>query len=306
MRVVFAVLLVTGLFGSEASAQRLIERGQVTNPLWDQRDPVPEDAWRGVNAYGGWAAFGPYLIRDDDHRWHHEIGGFLELVRSPRTSLLVTTQIEFIADPHNEIDFNPRAIFWEEGIALTRRFARFDLQLGYYHRCKHDIDNLDRGEERSLVFGSLRGRAIAPLSGDIRPRDAYAAVSADVYTLRWEGREPSTFEDVAPDWERLLGSVDAMVHLRRPLVGPAVGLYVTAFGGLNVYSANTGFFNRVERLDRGYLHGGAAVGLSLRGRAELRLGLEYEYLPDTGIPAVPRGAHLLRLVVRTMPSLTVQ
>lgn len=305
MRAIIVVLLVAGCCASEALGQRLIERGQVTNPLWDQRDPVPEGAWRGLHMLGGWFAFGPYLAGDDDHAWHHEIGGFLELVRTPRTSLFVTTQIEFIADPHNEINFNPRAIFWEEGLVLTRRLSGFDLQVGYYHRCKHDIDNLELGTERSLIYGSLRGRAIVPLS-EARPHDAYAAVSADLYTHTWEGREPPAFEGFGTDWRRLLGTADATVHVRRPLAGPGVGVYATAFGGLNVYGANSGFFDRFAELRRVYPHGGVAAGLSLRGRATLRLGIEYEYLPDTGIPVAPRDAHLVRLVVRVTSPFAVQ
>lgn len=305
MRAVVIALLIVGGWTGEVSAQRLIERGQVTNPLWDQRDPVPAGVVRGLHAYGGWFVFGPYLAGDDDHAWHHEIGGFLELLRTPRTSLLVTTQIEFIADPHNEIDFNPRAIFWEEGLVLTRRLRGFDLQVGYYHRCKHDIDNLDLGVERSLVYGSLRGRAIVPLA-EARPHDAYAAVSADLYTLAWEGREPSAFEGLGTDWGRLLGSADAIVHVRRSLAGAGVGVYATAYGGLHVYGARDGFFDRFTRLRRAYPHGGVAAGLSLRGRATLRLGVEYEYLPDTGIPVIPRGAHLVRLVVRAASPFAVQ
>ena len=54
--------------------------------------------------------------------------------------------------------FNPRAIFWEEGVLAGFRLDEgIALQAGYIHRCKHDIDNLEitargREEQRTLIY----------------------------------------------------------------------------------------------------------------------------------------------------------
>lgn len=293
------ILLWSAGLPDTSEAQRLPDRHFITNPFWDARTSVEPDASQLVNSYGGWAAFGPYLTGDSDHAWHHEIGGFVELWRSHRTSLLVTTQIEFIADPNNEINFNPRAVLWEEGIVLTRRQNTFDWQVGYYHRCKHDIDNLAIGEQRASIFGSLRGRLILPARSD--ETDDYLALETNFYTIRQDARLPRVLESEGRNWNQLLASVGAQGFTRIGLPAATTDLYAQVRGRLSVLSANEGFFNRLSAVDQLRGSFGTAIGVSVRGRAEMRLGLEYEYSHDTGIPAVPTDAHLLRVVLRAHP-----
>ncbi len=300
---VIAMLVGVGS-ATPCEGQRLVDRGFVTNPMWDTEAAVDEGETRLINSYGGWAAFGPYVPSNDTHAWHHEIGGFIELRRSHRSSLLVTTQIEFVADPNNEISFNPRAVFWEEGIVYTRRTnAGFDWQLGYYHRCKHDVDNLERGTQRALIFGSVRSRAIIPL-GEANTSD-YVSIDADLYTIRQDARLPRVLEAEGRNWNQWLGSVGVQGFTQHS-VGEQTGLYASAFGRMVLISENEGFTNRFSAIEGVEGSMGASAGLALEGRATLRLGVEYEYQSDTGIPVEPQSAHLLRIVARAQPLAAVR
>lgn len=284
---------------SSVHAQRPAEGGALPTLSWEEpaADRV-EDERRWLSAFGGWITAGPYVVADRDHAWHHEIGGVLEIVRGAEWRLLATAQSTLIADPDNSIRFNPRANFWEEGLLFVQQFESFDLQLGYVHRCKHDVDNLALGEERALIFGSVLGRAVIPLSS--RPSDASVALQTDLYTALQDDRHPPALEGIGPDWNRLLGALHVDLHLRQPLPGPGVGVYFAPSGSILAYSQNEGFVDRFRAWDRARVNGGASAGLSVRGRAELRIGVEYTYLSDTAIPPRPRDAHLVRLSVQVL------
>lgn len=261
--------------------------GVESNPVW-------------LSAYGGWISTGPYLPAHRDHAWHHEIGGVLELVRGEAWSLLALAQTTLVADPNNSIRFNPRANFWEEGLLFVRRYEGFSLQLGYVHRCKHDIDNLDRGEQRAMISGSVLGRAFVPLSPG--PNGSYVAVQTDLYTTLQDARTPSALEEVDPNWEQLLGGIGLDVHLRRSLPWQGVDAYLAPSGGVLIFGRNDAFIGRFGTLEQIRGNGGASAGLSVRGRAELRMEMAYTYLSDTAIPARPQDAHLFRLAVQILSS----
>lgn len=291
----FSIVLLVGLVGlalQPASAQPLIERDVVLNPFWET-PTVAEGERRFVHSYGGWAGLATYAgLRDTDHQWNHQIGGFLELGRWGDTaSLLITTQIEFIADPNNDINFNPRAIFWEEGLLYTRRMGAGFWQLGYYHRCKHDIDNLSLGEERTLIYGSFKHRLLWPttLPG---AEDGYLAWTTDVYSIRQDTRTPPN--DQLPNVNQKLLSTGLQAHTRRA-TGEQSGLFATVYGNATLYSETTGFFDRFGSVKNVRAQGGVSAGLSVRGGAALRLAVTYEYLADTGIPVEPQDGHLLRI-----------
>lgn len=279
--------------GPEARAQRPGE-APVIPTLTTSEAPEAEGGTQWLSGYGGWTAFGPYVVADRDHAWYHELGGVLELVRGREWGLLATARSTLMADPDNSIRFNPRAVFWDEGLLFVRQFEGVDLHLGYVHRCKHDVDNLALGEERALIFGSVLGRAVVPLSS--RPSDSYLAVDANVYTARQDDRRPASSEELPPNWERLRGSMGSHLHLQRSLTS-TVGTYLNAGGSVVAYGDDEDA-GRFEGWAPVRFNGRVSAGLSLRGVVELRTGVEYAYLSDTGIPARPRDAHLVRLSVQ--------
>ncbi len=293
------VFIILILLPAAISAQRPAERNFLHNPLWNERHHVEEGESRYMNSFGGWGGFGNFgLRRDTHHLWHQDLGAFIELYRhSDRRSLVFTGQIEFIADPHNDINFNPRAIFWEEGFMYTWRGGDYFLQLGFYHRCKHDIDNLDRGEERSLIYSSLWGRWLQPFSL-VNSQDLILALRYDRYIITWDNRifENSTQADFDRSrWDELSSGFSVNLHWQSNPDRMGNGYYIEPRIWLSRLQADF----RVNH--------GINAGLNVRTEgAEFRVGLEYEYLHDSGIPAEPSDVHLISFGIKAIPAFGIR
>ncbi|MBI2620041.1 MAG: hypothetical protein HYW57_08170 [Ignavibacteriales bacterium] len=293
-RLCFALLYVVSGIG--VFAQRYPDRHMTLNPLADQSVPARGGtSW--MHSSGGWAEFGAYrLVRDQEHAWIQRLGGYLEMFRiDDEASLTVVGNIEFIANPHNNIRFNPRAVFWEEGFVYTSRAGKNYWQIGYFHRCKHDVDNLLLGTERSLIFGSLQGKYLLPFVMQGGRTEGLLSFRTDLLTIRQDDRTPLTTDRL--NLNRALGSFAGMIHLRKQLEQSVVGFYTTAWSGLSVYSRKDGIFNRFSSVESATLSGGLSSGVAIHGNAHFRIGLSYEYISDTGINPVPEHAHLLSLGV---------
>lgn len=282
-----------------ALGQRFPDRWLTINPLMNNPHPMEPGAWSWMHSSGGWAEFGAYrILRDHEHAWVQRLGSFLELFRiGNEASLAVLGNIEFIANPDNDIRFNPRAVFWEEGFLYTQRTGSAFWQIGYYHRCKHDVDNLILKRERSLIFGSLLGKYLIPFSLENGQTEALATVRADIYTIRQDDRVPSAFSDQTPHVKRLLGTVGGVLHIRRSLLTKPFGLFATYWGALNLYGLKEGVLPKLDRVHMSTFQGGLAAGIAIEGNAHFRVGFTYEYLSDTGINPFPEHAHLITLGV---------
>jgi len=261
------------------------------NPLADLSDRAEGTSW--MHSSSGWAEFGAYrLARDGEHAWVQRLGAYLEMFRiNDDASLAVIGNIEFIANPHNNIRFNPRAIFWEEGFLFTGRSGKNFWQIGYFHRCKHDVDNLLLGSERSLIFGSLQGKYLIPFHMEEGRTEGLFTVRTDILTIRQDDRTPQTTARL--DLNRAIGSLAGLIHLRRQFENSVLGMYMTAWSGVSLYSPKDGIFNRLTSVGSATLNGGLAGGIAVHGNAHFRIGLTYEYLSDTGINPIPEHTHLL-------------
>lgn len=119
-----------------------------------------------LNSTRLYAEFARHKNNDKNHLWNAKSGGYIEILRIDSTwSITADGVMEVVMDGYNDIAFNPRAIFWEEGLHFNTRLSeKTALQFGYTHRCKHDIDNLEplleRGktQERTLVFSGIMAR----------------------------------------------------------------------------------------------------------------------------------------------------
>jgi len=272
---------------STTNAQRLIERNQILNPLENPSLNVKQGKTMWFSQVGGWGSFGNYAFsRDANHFWYQELGAYFELYRSGNsTSVAITTQIEFIADDDNDINFSPRAIFWEEGILFTSRRDGFFLQAGYYHRCKHDIDNLNLGEERATVFGSAMGRVIIPVSLS-RPGDALFSLRLDYYTITWERRIPRDNFEFEPNIEDLSASLMTNIDWRIRLSDQNF----VSFGGYamtSLYDADLRSSGKIS----------VNIGTD-RGIGDVQFGFHLEHLADSGIPVRPKAATLAGFGIR--------
>ncbi|TVR13418.1 MAG: hypothetical protein EA391_14190 [Balneolaceae bacterium] len=286
--IVISIVFYVAVFVQCAEAQRLIERGWILNPM-ESVAYQPEDyERRWFTQVGGWGSFGSYALGGDrDHHWHQQLAAFAEIYRhGNKWSVAITSQIEFIANDDNDVNFSPRAIFWEEGVMVTRRQNGLYLQFGYYHRCKHDIDNLRIGEERTSVFGSAMAAIILPVKIRERSRATFA-LRYDHYTITWEKRTPAQFWDAGPNWEDLTGSL--MLNADWSANRRTVNMH------LNGYAMGTMLRN--ETLFNGMLR--AEIGRTTAA-GDLRFGIHAERLGDSGIPVRPAPATLIGIGVRIM------
>lgn len=283
------VLLFSFIIYADANAQRLIERGMTLNPLNHPGVDVAEGEVEWFPQVGGWASFGNYgLYSDDDHTWYQHLGAYVEIYRrGNESSLALTSQIEFVANSDNDINFSPRAIFWEEGLLYTRSAGRSYWQLGYYHRCKHDIDNLRFGEERTMVFGSVLARIITPLS--LRNEDdGLLSVQYDHYTITWEKRTPAEFESNRKNWDNLINSLKVN-SAWQAVNGRSANLYLDNYLMATLTSEEVLLSGKIR----------AEVG-ARTGAGEVRFGVHLEHLGDSGIPVQPKASTLLGIGVRIM------
>jgi hypothetical protein len=280
------------------NAQRFPDRWVTINPLMDTRVAVGADEWSWMHSSAGWGEFGAYrMVRDAEHAWLQRLGMFVELFRvGHSSSLAFVGEIEFIANPDNDIRFNPRAVFWQEGFLFTQQSGNLTWQLGYYHRCKHDVDNLILNRERSLIYGSVLGKLLIPLSAEASSTRALLALRTDIYTIRQDDRFPRALSDRQPHLKRMIGTVGAALHVRESLRSP-FGLYAAAWSALSGFGEKETTFFSFDRPRSATFQGGIAAGVAVEGAAHVRIGISYEYLSDTGLNPQPEHAHLANISV---------
>jgi hypothetical protein len=290
------------LLSSTVSAQRFPDRFYVFNPLFNSEANVEAGSTSLLNSISGWGEFGAYRIqRDAEHAWYQKLGAFIEFFRTgDYESFSFLSNIEFIANPDNDIRFKPRSIFWEEGFLYSRKADSFFWQIGYFHRCKHDIDNYLYGKERALIFGSLQSRIIFPFDFLNESDNALFAIRAELYTILQDNRFPKSWMSHSYNWKQLIGSLGINFNFTKAISERHWHYYLNSYSMINLFGKEEGFTNRFSGLQRANFNGGLSTGISLRGKAEIRLGLTYEYLSDTGINPYPESAHLISLGVSVL------
>ena len=118
----------------------MVQRGIIINPLFNESLSISHSKSKTISSVYGWGSFGNYVVDDAEHEWYHKLGMLIELYRiGKKLNLSFESHIEFTANDRNTLGFNPRAIIWEEGLLFTKRYNDSFWQIGYFHRCKHDI-----------------------------------------------------------------------------------------------------------------------------------------------------------------------
>ena len=285
VRICIVLVLFCGLTSSVTlQAQRFVDRGFITNPLFNIAADTEMD---GPQFLPGGNAFGElfYTLDDTVQAWSQRLLYTAELVRfSADQTLSFNTNLEFVADPNNSINFNPRAIWFEENFLYTQRQAGWLWQLGYNHRCKHDLDNLTQNEQRGLIYGSVSGRIIATLGDEVRP-DLAAALRADVYTLLADDRLPGIAEESGLDYENLAAGLSFSAHWHGG--AGSVGFYARTQSSLNFFGTETGFSGRLGSIAHARWSGDIEAGLEIRGASLMHIGARLEHFHDAEINPVP-------------------
>lgn len=211
-------LLALFLLGMQVRAQVLPDRMAIYDPLGDHAADTMGFQWlSGTRLLAEFSRYsngsGPH------HRWNAKTGGYFEVARwDSAWSIAVIGTMEMVADPFSDITFNPRAIFWEEGVLASRRLGeRSALQFGYVHRCKHDIDNLEpyilagRQEQSTFIYSGITTRLLlrpAPLLDGPLPIYGALAVRNDLFLHLFDERKPHEAESTGRNMNTLADAIN--------------------------------------------------------------------------------------------------
>ena len=196
----------------------------------------------------------------DRYGWSVATGGILQFVEWPNCSIFMQGDIEVLADTHNDISFNPRAIFWTEGVVFQYKLSDIELQGGYIHRCKHDIDNLDTNEigmheRRTLIYGSAMLRGIMRDVSLFGMQGSFWA-QLDQYLIKQDTRFPDTSRPRNTDIEKLNTSLS---------FGGKLNIF--SLGDVNIYARIVQTFAAYDGFRTLTHDGREEFGLEIKGDA---------------------------------------
>jgi hypothetical protein len=286
------------LLGASLSAQILPSRNLPAIPLADTgsvagmmaRSHFSGELMRGVGSAG------------EDRAWDGTVGGFVDLYRwRGGAALRARFAEEMLANTHNDINFKPRGIQFEESLSGVFHAKTFDWEAGLTYRCKHDIDNTESPtssvmpaidsapRERVVILGGLYG-LISPAPITLAPRLALSGFARAEYdVVHSDRRSPASAVDVGMPWSAIRGSV--MLDAR---LGFAVSSRLTVYGlgwVAPVFTAGgTGGMTADERAEVGVHIPGAM------GAFEFFLAYEHHF-DDLAMPT-PRASRVLSLGMR--------
>jgi hypothetical protein len=235
-------------------AQILPDRLAVYDPLGDHAADTAGFQWLPSTRL--FAEFSRYSNGSGaHHRWNAKTGGYFEIARWDSSwSIAMVGTMEMVADPFSDIGFNPRAIFWEEGLLASRRLGeRSALEFGYVHRCKHDIDNLEpytiagRLEQETLIYSGITTRALwrpAPLLAGPLPLDGALAVRNDFFLHLFDQREPHEAQTTGHDMNTLADAVNITVRLDFRERDARWGVHLNGDYMLAMYGSGSGLAGR--------------------------------------------------------------
>jgi hypothetical protein len=245
------------------------------------------------------------------HRWNAKLGGFIDLARWDSIwSIALAGTMEIVIDPNNSVSFNPRSIFWEEGLLVSRRIgSNIVLQLGGMQRCKHDIDNLELSyntglpEERTLIFSGASLRLLVRpdtflpginfLRGGLSLRNEY-------YVHLLDHRIPSEANEADNHLDRLINTfiVGGRLQLRSP--GSRIGGHLSGSLMMSVVGGRLHEENRFSDLSLVTSVPYLELGCDLfnPGGSGLTLFVRGEWQQDAQILPVPQPATLVLFGVR--------
>mgnify|MGYP006902058000 CR=1 FL=1 len=147
--------------------------------------------------------------------WNIKFGGGVEFYKWPKASLGFTVLNELIANPHNELGFNPRSVFWNETLYFQRSLRNLTFEIGVTHRCRHNVDNNEPAnrkiertqpyipESRIMVFNSFHGSVYSHEIGETIRHRFWSRLDYYIYTEDF--RKPNN--ELSPDFETMGASL---------------------------------------------------------------------------------------------------
>lgn len=199
-RIVVVVLAVIGT-SSPILSQIKPSRSVFVDPL-DNTLPagLMASSWFAGEFHFGLGSY------EKDQAWQLRLHGIVEPYRfGDDTSATVTTTFQFhhelTASTMNDLGFNPRTARWEEQLNVHVAVRPFTMQFGFFHRCKHDIDNSEPpNDDTSVVYEPIKRTIIVSgpsvsaatpwfntFAGDLRIESG-----AEYYLVNEDYRTPSS------------------------------------------------------------------------------------------------------------------
>ena len=280
-------------------------RGFLIEPAWSSHS----DTVALLGEAGYWAQVQRGFASDSERwAWDITMGAIFEIARwnSDRASLLAFSGMELTADLNDAIDFRPRGAFWHEGLLYSVHQPKsFDWQLGLIYTCRHDVDNGDPGQysnvggERTLIYGSLSGKAIWALEkpfGLNVPSKAW--LHGDAYLVGEDYRLPRSDAFTGTDFQEIAWSFGPGIESKLAH-WPEASVYLEAFANLTAFGNDTGLINRYSAISRFTFDAHIELGFEFRGtasRAQLYAG--WEQWQDDGETPIPHNARYAMLGIR--------
>lgn len=170
----------------------------------------------GAEMYRSWGSY------QHEQAWQLRVHAVVEPYRfidvEDSNAIQWTSSLEFhqelTANPMNDIGFNPRTARWEEQLLIHASGSWWSARAGWFHRCKHDIDNTESPNDaeqpdyspvrRTLILsGPSLGALTQPItSGDWSFR---LAGGAEWYVVNDDYRSPST--SLTGSWTGMQGAL---------------------------------------------------------------------------------------------------
>jgi hypothetical protein len=303
-------LLLLLLTSAVAIAQNFPDRLVVYDPMANRSPDTTDFDW--LVAERILIEFGRYSNGSGNaHRWNAKLGGWIDLARWDSTwSIALVGTTEIVIDPNNSIGFNPRSIFWEEGLMVSRRLGdHLVVQLGGMQRCKHDIDNLEfsyntgRVEERTLIFSGASLRllvqphafipAFEALRGGLSLRNEY-------YFHLLDHRIPTEANIPGNHLDRLINTILLGGRVQLRPTGSRIGSHVSGSMMLNLYGGKIHEEGRFNDLTTTFAVPYLELGLDLfnPSGSGLTLFVRGEWQRDAQIVPTPQPATLVLFGLR--------
>ncbi len=177
--------------------------------------PIPS-IMGGVEMYRGWASY------QHEQAWQFRVHTVIEPYRfvydADTNSIQWTSSLEFhqelTANPMSDIGFNPRTARWEEQLLIHAAASWWSARAGWFHRCKHDIDNTDAPNDASQPDYSpvrrtliLSGPTVGALTKPITAGNwtFRLAGGAEWYVVNDDYRTPSS--STTGSWKGMQGAL---------------------------------------------------------------------------------------------------
>lgn len=242
LRIVLVLAVLCGV-PHGAPSQIRPSRSVFVEPLQRPAEAGPAaSSWFIGEGYRGWGSVG------DEQAWQYRLHGGVEAYRWENVTTTLQLHHELTANPFSSIGFNPRGARWEEELLVHVQpptLPDLYLQTGWFHRCKHDIDNNEPAREgdpapfvpttRVIILSgpklSVAQQNIATFLGTLGVQ-----AGGEWYVVAEDYRTPY---NAIGSWEHLQAMLWLRLHLRYDL-GERWRLGATYYVAAPFWSSRTG------------------------------------------------------------------